>query len=65
MQYTFIRKGFANNSSSSHSIIFAPDAKLFDEYNGAEFGWDFFTCSSTKAKDLYLLATLYGKYISN
>jgi len=49
-----IRLGFATNSSSSHSLIFDPNIKVADKYEGDNFGWNFFTCSSKKAKQKYL-----------
>lgn len=55
-----VRLGFATNSSSSHSIIFAPDMKdIRDDYNGEDgFGWSYFTLASKEAKDEYMTAML-------
>ena len=58
MQITFFRKGHANNSSSSHSLIFATDENKFPNTEDEEFGWDFFTCSSLQAKKNYILCCL-------
>lgn len=52
-----VRLGLANNSSSSHSLIFQQGAH--DDYDGQRFGWDFFTCASSEAKSEYLGQTLY------
>lgn len=59
MKIKFIRKGFANNSSSSHSIIFTN--KNFDKISDNDegyFGWNNFTCSSRYSKEKYLLIML-------
>ncbi len=53
-----IRLGFATNSSSSHSIIFAPGNNVTDDYDGG-FGWDYFTLASKEAKNEYMKAMLY------
>jgi organic radical activating enzyme len=53
-----IRYGHANNSSSSHSIVFLGDKKVIDDYNEGEFGWDEFTLSSRKAKEEYMFVQL-------
>lgn len=57
MKIKSIRYGFANNSSSSHSIVFLGDYKANDEDLG-DFGWNFFTAASEESKKNYLLATL-------
>lgn len=56
MKITFYRKGFANNSSSSHSLIFTN--KELDNDEEFEFGWQHFTASSKDAKINYLLICL-------
>lgn len=63
MKIIFQREGFANNSSSSHSIIFLEDKTYknlikrsligTDEYK--EFGWDQFSISNTRGKLNYFL----------
>jgi len=55
-----VRLGFATNSSSSHSIIFAPEMKdVRDDYDVEEgFGWNYFTLASKEAKDDYTTAML-------
>lgn len=55
-----VRLGFANNSSSSHSIIFLknPSAASDNDSDGYEFGWDFFTAISRRSKENYLIATV-------
>lgn len=54
-----VRLGFANNSSSSHSLIFLDDMPYNnppgDDYN---FGWGNFTLSSEKSKMDYLAVQL-------
>ena len=60
MQIDNVRLRFATNSSSSHSMIFDPTliGKVSDSYNEGEFGWDFFTLASKKAKNEYLATML-------
>lgn len=64
MQLFKIRKGFATNSSSTHSILIFPDSihEFTDEYEiddyEIQFGWDNFTVASKVAKAVYLAATL-------
>lgn len=60
MKLKFIRQGFANNSSSSHSIIFTKK-NLRDDYEGS-FGWDYFTVESSYGKQEYLLQTLFSVF---
>lgn len=60
----FYRKGFANNSSSSHSLIFTSKRDdLFDDcpedYN---FGWDNFTLIDKGSKQAYFLICLYDSW---
>lgn len=56
------RLGFANNSSSTHSMIFLDDGaptpkdRLVEEQ---EFGWELFTAASPEAKLSYLGQTIY------
>jgi hypothetical protein len=55
------RKGFANNSSSTHSIIFVKTEdlkKIMDDNNPYEFGWNYFTCVNLKSKEQYLFTNL-------
>jgi len=55
-----IRDGFANNSSSTHSIIFTDTPNdIKDDYNISHFGWDFFTVASKTGVLEYLGASLY------
>lgn len=56
-----IRDGFANNSSSTHSIIFTdkPTA-ISDDYDPTDFGWEYFTIASKQGVLEYLRATLYS-----
>ena len=57
MQIHNVRLGFACNSSSTHSLILLPSKKrkVQDELGeGSEFGWEFFTAASRKAKTQYL-----------
>ena len=58
-----LRDGFANNSSSSHSVIFFPkDVPMppISSDGSSEFGWDFFTVSGEADMRKYLRATLRG-----
>lgn len=61
MKIKNIRYGFANNSSSAHSIVFLNDYIAKDNEIGDSFGWNFFTAASKKAKQEYLLATLFAQ----
>jgi len=47
-----IRLGFAANSSSTHSFIFLKDGEtnITDDTDSQEYGWEFFTAASSKAK---------------
>ena len=58
MKIKSIRYGFANNSSSSHSIVFLGSQKVEDNDIYEDFGWSFFTAASEQAKKDYLLATI-------
>jgi MoaA/NifB/PqqE/SkfB family radical SAM enzyme len=50
-----VRYGFATNSSSSHSIILLNDGVVArDNLDYQEYGWDFFTAASEKAKREYM-----------
>jgi hypothetical protein len=51
-----VRLGKATNSSSSHSMIFLPNAQ--DDYEPQQFGWDHFTVASEQGKQDYLAATI-------
>ena len=59
MHFWNIRRNFATNSSSSHSMIVVDDASTLSEIKEDfenEFGWDNFTLKSTKDKKRYLRA---------
>jgi len=59
MKIKSIRYGFANNSSSSHSIVFLGDFRADDDAEGTDsFGWDYFTAIKEQSKKEYLFATL-------
>lgn len=66
MKIQNIRFGHANNSSSTHSIVFLNrNYGDCDVYN-YEFGWDNFTAQSTKAKLAYLGHVLsYNNVLNN
>ena len=58
-----LRSGFANNSSSTHSVIFFPpetDTSNMKSDCDSDFGWQNFTLSDIEDKKHYLLATLKG-----
>lgn len=58
-----IRLGFANNSSSTHSMIFKrPEDKFRDFNSSSYFGWSNFTLSSEKSKREYLAAILLSHF---
>ena len=64
MKITFLRKGYANNSSSSHSLIY-PKIDLSNESDEAfEFGWQTFTCSSQKHKMNYMFTCLHRSFLN-
>src|SRR5690606_1808443 len=50
-----VRYGFATNSSSTHSIVvFKTKKNVPDNTYGSDFGWDFFTAGTERAKRQYL-----------
>jgi len=56
-----IRKGFATNSSSSHSILELPesiDTKNLKTDTYDDFNWNFFTASNKESKENYLAYTV-------
>lgn len=54
MQLISARRGFATNSSSSHSLIFVQDPKTLPDYNGSgDFGWDYFVQKTPEEKMAY------------
>lgn len=60
MKLLKLRLGLATNSSSTHSLIFlSPDQLkgLRDTADG-QFGWDFFTATSSGMKDIYTAVIL-------
>lgn len=54
-----VRLGLANNSSSSHSLVFLPGPGRDKDVSDQEFGWNFFTAASRQAKTDYLAYLLY------
>ena len=60
MKITFYRDGHANNSSSSHSVIFTKTE--MENTESTEFGWATFVCSSPQAKINYLMACLRSSF---
>ena len=56
MKINFFRNGFANNSSSTHSIIFTSD--VGKDVDTEDYGWGNFLCSSKKTKASYMLCML-------
>jgi hypothetical protein len=62
MTIRFYRQGDANNSSSSHSLIFTenPIENFHDE--DKDFGWQHFTCSSREGKLNYLIGCLFESW---
>lgn len=60
MKIKFIRDGFANNSSSSHSLIYSKKnyKNMRDEDSGYGFGWENFSCVSKEEKERYLFLLL-------
>lgn len=70
MKILFHRKGFANNSSSSHSLVFAEDAKEAQSIanrscqyeESTEFGWARFSCREPEHKFRYLISCIYNRF---
>lgn len=58
MEITFYRQGHANNSSSSHSLIFAPGLNGKSDED-REFGWQNFTAADKSSKLNYILICLF------
>jgi hypothetical protein len=61
MKILKVRKGFATNSSSTHSlVIFNGKKQRPEDYlvSDGGFGWEFFTAASPEAKKRYLALTL-------
>ena len=52
-----LRKGFATNSSSLHSIILTED--FIENDSNGEFGWEHFSLTSDQEKRKYLACILY------
>lgn len=74
MKITNIRLGFANNSSSTHSIIITKDHKNIRQNGGSDFGWNFFTLKSKEMKKRYINQTvanslsglnIHNKYVNH
>lgn len=63
LQVLNIRRGFATNSSSSHSIIYSNDRKDSDCESG-EFGWQRFVAASKQMKQKYLSLTVFENLLS-
>lgn len=59
---SFFREGHANNSSSTHNLIWTSKAKELSDSLDEDFGWDQFTCSSRESKMMYLTICLYRSY---
>lgn len=64
-----IRKNFATNSSSSHSVLCLPESKNNSEKNNIPqndvssdyYGWDYFTASATNSKLEYLFSCVFDR----
>ncbi len=57
-----VRKGFATNSSSSHSVIeLKEEAGKFNVYTDeySDFGWEFFTAANKESKENYIAGLVY------
>jgi hypothetical protein len=64
IEVTFYRRGHANNSSSTHSLITVDEINNIktDEYK--DFGWNHFTAANRGAKFNYLTLCLYNSWIN-
>ena len=56
MRLSFMRQGFACNSSSTHSLVILKDTP--DDVDIEEFGWNMFVAGSVWARKLYLITCL-------
>ena len=60
-----LRLGFANNSSSSHSLVVLPSSAenlgVHENHNAGNWQWDFFTLTSPQSKRHYLSALLFAQ----
>lgn len=63
MKITFWREGSANNSSSSHSIIFSN--KELRTTESSEFGWHFFTAADKESKLNYAVTSLLANWLAD
>lgn len=63
VKITFWREGSANNSSSSHSIIFTSKPLTSDE--DSDFGWNFFTASDPDDKMNYCIKALHCTWLQH
>ncbi len=60
MKIVNIRKGFATNSSSSHSILELPlNQKVNEDFDHSDFGWSHFTLTQSSTKEQYLQSCLF------
>lgn len=57
MKILSVRSGFANNSSSSHSVVLHSELDEFYDDNG--YGWEEFILRSPKAKSRYFSSQVY------
>ena len=61
-----VRLGFANNSSSSHSMIIWSNGKLPKEsWDKGDYGWEDFTLTSKEAKTDYLATAIYQQLLKS
>ena len=59
-----VRRGFATNSSSSHSMVYykKPVASDSITYGDTEFGWESFTLTNLGSKLMYALVSAIGDW---
>lgn len=65
MKILSVRRGFATNSISSHTLIFWPGAKDENVPREREFGWQKFVLASEEAKKQYLAVILVNSFHSH
>lgn len=67
MKLVNLRLGFANNSSSSHSMVVIPSGGRAprEDYEEGNFGWNNFTLTSQEAKWDYLACLIYEQLCSD
>jgi hypothetical protein len=61
---SFWRQGHANNSSSTHSVIWTSKHGTIHDDSSEDFGWNQFVCSSRGSKIKYVTICLYQSWVT-